>query len=263
MRLLRWWHVLIAYVVAIVGFAGVYWSIAGEFYHPYVKFEPSIADERQNFTSGLLKTISKALGSKKNLGNGVDFQYASSVEITGARDYALMALLNVGATLTHDGHTQLLNIRLPILVGAMALSAVPIKPGFVDIPPGNSPGFQGKLQFIYVERDAKEAIRDETILPHSGDSVKIIAAAVDAALKKMQLTKQQLRGASDMVEVEKGFPANAEGTFARMLYFSAVTITTVGYGDIVPLGAEARAFAAIEATLGILLLGLFVSRLVS
>jgi hypothetical protein len=46
-----------------------------------------------------------------------------------------------------------------------------------------------------------------------------------------------------------------------MLYFSAVTITTVGYGDVVPLTGAARFFAAFEATLGIILLGLFISSL--
>ncbi len=38
--------------------------------------------------------------------------------------------------------------------------------------------------------------------------------------------------------------------FRDAIYFSAVTFTTVGYGDIVPLGIN-RAFAAIEALLGI------------
>lgn len=38
--------------------------------------------------------------------------------------------------------------------------------------------------------------------------------------------------------------------FREAIYFSAVTFTTVGYGDIVPLGTN-RAFAALEALLGI------------
>jgi hypothetical protein len=46
-----------------------------------------------------------------------------------------------------------------------------------------------------------------------------------------------------------------------MLYFSAITITTVGYGDIVPLTHRGRALAAVEATLVIILLGLLVARL--
>ncbi len=42
--------------------------------------------------------------------------------------------------------------------------------------------------------------------------------------------------------------------FADALYFSVVTIATVGYGDIVPHGALVRGLAAIEVVLGVVLL---------
>jgi voltage-gated potassium channel len=42
--------------------------------------------------------------------------------------------------------------------------------------------------------------------------------------------------------------------FAESLYFSVVTIATVGYGDIVPDGAFVRALAAGEVICGVLLL---------
>lgn len=50
-------------------------------------------------------------------------------------------------------------------------------------------------------------------------------------------------------------------TFVRTLYLSAVTITTVGYGDIVPLTDLARAAVATEAITGIILIGLFLNAL--
>jgi hypothetical protein len=37
-----------------------------------------------------------------------------------------------------------------------------------------------------------------------------------------------------------------------MLYFSLVTLSTVGYGDVVPLGGEARMLAALEEVTGVL-----------
>ncbi|PPA71157.1 ion channel [Jeotgalibacillus proteolyticus] len=43
-----------------------------------------------------------------------------------------------------------------------------------------------------------------------------------------------------------------ERTFSNYLYFSGVTILSVGYGDLVPVGT-ARFFALIEASLGFLL----------
>jgi len=40
-----------------------------------------------------------------------------------------------------------------------------------------------------------------------------------------------------------------------------MTITTVGYGDIVPITRQARMLLALEAILGIVLIGLFLNAL--
>jgi hypothetical protein len=53
--------------------------------------------------------------------------------------------------------------------------------------------------------------------------------------------------------------APKKGSFLRMLYFSAATITTVGFGDIVPTTNTVRAVVALEAILGIILIGTFVN----
>jgi voltage-gated potassium channel Kch len=53
-----------------------------------------------------------------------------------------------------------------------------------------------------------------------------------------------------------------QNSYSRMLYFSAVTITTLGYGDIVPVTSTARGIVTIEIILGPLLFGLFLNSLV-
>jgi hypothetical protein len=50
---------------------------------------------------------------------------------------------------------------------------------------------------------------------------------------------------------------------ATFLYFSMVTLTTLGYGDIVPISAPARMFAALESATGVLYIAITVARLVS
>ena len=57
-------------------------------------------------------------------------------------------------------------------------------------------------------------------------------------------------------ELDRSFGVNIEHYFSS-LYFSVVTFTTLGYGDLVPLGV-ARAFAALEAFMGSFTLALFV-----
>jgi voltage-gated potassium channel Kch len=61
----------------------------------------------------------------------------------------------------------------------------------------------------------------------------------------------------------RGFPYRGGGHFLRMLYFSAVTITTLGYGDIVPLTTRARTWVTLEIILGPVLFGLFLNSLIS
>jgi hypothetical protein len=50
-------------------------------------------------------------------------------------------------------------------------------------------------------------------------------------------------------------------TYRRMLYLSAMTVTTVGYGDIVPLTDMARMAVSSEAIFGLVLIGLFLNAL--
>ncbi len=47
-----------------------------------------------------------------------------------------------------------------------------------------------------------------------------------------------------------------------MTYFSYVTLTTLGYGDIVPVAPLARGLAVVEALTGVLFLAVLISRLV-
>ncbi len=49
----------------------------------------------------------------------------------------------------------------------------------------------------------------------------------------------------------------------QLLYFSFVTLTTLGYGDIAPEGQLAQMFAVAEAVIGQLYLTIFVARLVA
>lgn len=49
----------------------------------------------------------------------------------------------------------------------------------------------------------------------------------------------------------------------NFVYYSYVTMTTVGYGDIVPVNLWAKAIASMEAVIGVLYIAILVSRLVS
>ncbi|MGH7048033.1 MAG: potassium channel family protein [Stellaceae bacterium] len=58
-------------------------------------------------------------------------------------------------------------------------------------------------------------------------------------------------------------PTGGPGEIATMLYFSFTTLTTTGYGDIVPVDVFARSLANLEAILGQLFLVTTLARLVT
>lgn len=62
------------------------------------------------------------------------------------------------------------------------------------------------------------------------------------------------------------FLDNATGQpvfWQQLIYFSFVTLTTAGYGDIVPVNPWARGLANMEAVIGVLYLAILMARLVS
>ena len=55
---------------------------------------------------------------------------------------------------------------------------------------------------------------------------------------------------------------NARDIFAEMYYFSFVTLTTLGYGDVLPITRIARSLATMEAIIGQLYLAVVIASLV-
>jgi hypothetical protein len=97
--------------------------------------------------------------------------------------------------------------------------------------------------------------------PHNGDIAPVVARRlfgeqdppaiwfredIDADIQKFLLAAS-------------GFTSDADDNWSRMVYFSAVTITTLGYGDIVPITHGARSLVTAEAIVGVILIGLFLN----
>jgi Ion channel len=61
---------------------------------------------------------------------------------------------------------------------------------------------------------------------------------------------------------EAGTPLTGITHWSTMLYFSLVTLTTLGYGDIVAVKPTARMVSTLEASAGVLYIAITVARLV-
>jgi hypothetical protein len=59
----------------------------------------------------------------------------------------------------------------------------------------------------------------------------------------------------------EGDPSYASDSLWRMAYLSAVTVTTVAFGDVTPVSEAARILVTLEAILGVVIAGLFLSAL--
>ena len=91
---------------------------------------------------------------------------------------------------------------------------------------------------------AFDAIRPE----HVGPAVDALLAEANTALE---------------AAVSPAVPADYEAVASRLNYFSFITLTSLGYGDITPVSPVARSLTVLEALVGVLypaaLLGWLVS----
>src|SRR6202035_1809046 len=73
-------------------------------------------------------------------------------------------------------------------------------------------------------------------------TIDVLSDPLDVFTFKADRPKTGISAADDtsatikaLLDAQKGFPARVSGQFVRMLYLSATTITTLGFGDIVPI----------------------------
>jgi hypothetical protein len=70
-------------------------------------------------------------------------------------------------------------------------------------------------------------------------------------------------GAFKFYDLSELGPVTAENLIRTFIYYSIITLTTVGYGDIIPIAPLARSFASAEAFTGQLFPVVLIARLVA
>jgi len=123
-------------------------------------------------------------------------------------------------------------------------------------------GFSFTASFILVTIARHQRITTDTILGGINAYLLIACAFTmfHAAVLVMQPDAYHV-GGQTLREVFTG-TEDSRG-FATLLYFSLTTLTTLGYGDIVPVDPVARLLTSFEAVLGQLYVAIFIARLVS
>jgi hypothetical protein len=94
----------------------------------------------------------------------------------------------------------------------------------------------------------------ELIFGHGEREIGVTAPALALNRQEEERFQRYLRGV-------KGDASSVSGQLPRMVYLSAVVITTLGLGDIIPMTGQARGMVAAEAIIGVAFAGLFLNAL--
>ena len=99
------------------------------------------------------------------------------------------------------------------------------------------------------------------VLFPAGAAERAVPVNVSADQEIMLLSSGAANELDHYFQIGQGDPSAAPGEWLRMLYFSASTATTLGFGDITPLTTTARTLTTIEAVVEVVAVGLFLNAL--
>ncbi|MDP6629529.1 MAG: potassium channel family protein [Kiritimatiellia bacterium] len=231
-----------AYVVVILAFALAFSLLKRQFYHPYFRHEASFQEATCELRDKLTPAFQHALSERAEMLRDKKVY----PEKTWLRDF------RVGEDAVH--FSILVEIRES-------------DEGFGKrrwIPCRLTPDFA--FDYRYKELTADHVIHlspELDFVRNPSDSGPWSRSELDPILRLM-LNRIEVDGRTvaemqSLFAADKGIPSGIRGSFPRMLYLSVVTITTLGYGDIIPVGNWARFLVGCESVLGVILLGFFVS----
>lgn len=266
-RILRWpVSYAVAYLVLIPAFGGLYLWNADEFFHSTIRFEKGTAEEVDSVRGRLNRTIiheyrgvrsSRTIRSDRRFGELPKSTWEADVtEVTVADLQVSDSSDAEQATVTFDvlipATTTTLNRVNGATVQHLSVS-VPLQSPYAE---GSVAGSFDFKPIAVVGREAEFPFRAADVFPRrhpaatGGKPGPVLAVPGDVQTDL-----------EDLWHSNQGRAAGIARQFGRFLYLSAVTITTLGYGDIVPIGTIARALVAIESVLGIVVIGAFLGTL--
>lgn len=238
----------ITYLVAIPVFGLFYTLYAAEtpdgFYAPYAQFDPDLSSDRRALTPTLQRAIVRAYE------DAIKRKFADGIPQGGPNPENVLVETNpVGPqpvfTIKWLGPVPIRGSRTKYPWPLVALTIQRITPAL----PKRNPMVRVAVDQMPLEFGTVQSIRDtffeimfdkkiEYDLPLEPDE----ANAVEAYLFGVQ-----------------GRTTSFSNNPLRMLYFSSVVQTTLGFGDLIPMTLFARSIVTLQAILGIVFAGLFIN----
>lgn len=260
------WIFAIAYILVIFIFAVLYTFLPNDFYHSTAQYENSLNSDAEDILEAIQKHIfenQKKVDSNGNISindkvfidrdnflvHSLKFEDSQNNEVSFK--IRLIIYDNNKYGLSQIGGSYEFKFTLENKIGTFDEKNKEMIYYFTLTPEDmkNLETFNGTLD--YKQQDIYKTLFPEKYINGSSAPNMLI----------MTMSQKLLNRIIGLKNASKGFPSSVSNSFGRMFYLSAITITTVGYGDIVPITNIARTLISIEAIFGVVIIGMFLNSL--
>jgi hypothetical protein len=258
-------------LIPIFGF--VYCLLPGQFYHANVAHEPMVGEDETHIGDLLKQEIIRNFkahygADKMTFGDWTIDTNSFAVRSLKASVQDVAFRLHLDITNSEQSEVSIAPmITFAVSGGAETVAASELKDkdkirrfkkAKIDIPytPFTNSDKQWGLNFAKALFPEENPTMTEDGEQDSSESI------YDSSLHiYLPLSYSLDRKIFNLAKGMNGDPSELSGHWLRMMYLSAVTITTLGYGDISPLTPLARGLICLEAVMGIIIIGLFLNAL--
>lgn len=242
---------LLIYLAAIPTFGFVFTVLPpASFYAPYSRYEPSARADANLVAADIYASIERSLlqtGSRQ-----VDGGWWIDPKELGISEVTIDANHNLGFTVKFTAWRR----KAPLArVGWSIRASVPLNERIISSAASRTIvsraiGMPARPTFLPPGLEISDAVFAPLLFKSSDPIMQA------EALSMSETADQRLFA---FARGRAGDPSGVSGQLERMTYLSAVTITTIGFGDIIPITDLARALVAFEAVLGWTLAGFFLN----
>ncbi|WP_212694911.1 potassium channel family protein [Vallitalea pronyensis] len=241
---------LCIYIGFILVFSGLFTLYSDEFYHTTIKYENSVQDTYKYIKDEIELSIKK---------NFIDINNGQTAYLDDEQGW----ILDINDLYVTDFNADGRNLNISLVVylfnkGTSATGWIQTNDKFQLHSYGGSLKSNSEIHTFYF-RLINETPTNLTDLGYSKIELDRIFTIKENKVCSIKLPMEVSRKLKIFVDSLNGLPYGLKGTYKRMLYLSMVTITTLGYGDIVPITNRARLLVGLESVLGIIIIGLFIS----
>jgi hypothetical protein len=239
-----------AYLLCIPAFGWAYTLVPHGFYAPYARYEPFAQQDADHLSQILKGAAARASGK-------------------GKPDHAVVGFTVQDILIEHLKAEEANRISFDLVFFVHRVGGVPMLMPVI---------YLAKISgddAVPIRTDAGVLIYHEITLveyryggldPETNERFKANVFGApkpsrDAPQYLLSLSEDEEEAFGAYLKGIEGDPTGLNGNLERMVYLSAVVITTLGLGDIVPLMRLTRFLVAFEAVLGVVLAGLFLNAL--